>query len=146
RTPGIAPKPWNTATIDALHGAPLRAVGYGATTGGANPSGAGVKHQVNLTFVQIAAAQFELGDMTSHGICHGDSGGPSFHTFPDGIERVVGVHSFTIDQNCLDGADSRTDYFRSFIDTWMAQNETRTCAIDGLCKQGCTPVDQDCAC
>jgi hypothetical protein len=146
KSPGIPPKPWNTATIDNLGGAPLRAVGYGATVGGANPSGAGTKKTVDLTFVQIAGEQFELGNKTSEGICHGDSGGPSFHTFPDGVERVVGVHSFTINANCLDGADSRTDYFKPFIETWLMQNETPTCDNDGLCKPGCTPVDQDCAC
>jgi hypothetical protein len=143
---GVNPKPWNTQAIDNLTGQPLRAAGYGATMGGTNPTGGGTKREVSLTFVQIAAEQFELGDMTGHGICHGDSGGPSFYTFGDGVERIVGVHSFTISQDCLDGADSRTDAFKPFIMTWISQNETPTCSEDGLCAPGCNPPDIDCVC
>jgi hypothetical protein len=143
---GVTPKPWNTESIGGLTGDPIRAVGYGASAGGTNPTGGGLKREVPLVFNNIYNDVFELGDGTGHGICHGDSGGPSFYTFPDGVERVVGVHSFTESAACLTGADSRTDYFKSFIDGWLTANEAPTCATDGRCLQGCTPIDQDCAC
>jgi hypothetical protein len=143
---GVTPKVMNRHPIDSLTGKPIRVVGYGASLGGANPSGAGIKRQVPLMFDQIRYDLFELGDGTGHGICHGDSGGPSFYMFPDGVERIVGVHSFTNDEACLTGADSRTDYFKSFIDGWLMQNEAPSCAEDGRCAANCPQVDIDCAC
>jgi hypothetical protein len=44
----------------------------------------------------------------AHSICNGDSGGPSLLDV-DGVERIVGVHSFTL-QGCIGFAhDSRVD-------------------------------------
>lgn len=140
---GVAPKPWNTASLNGLGGAPLRAIGYG-TTG--NNAGSGIKRTVDLTIRQLTNTKILLGDQVSRGVCHGDSGGPSFHTFGDGIERIIGVHSYTTDEMCLDGADSRVDAFQSFIQQWLTEKEAPTCSRDGRCVAGCTPVDLDCVC
>ena len=70
----------------------MRAIGYG-TTG--NDQGAGLRRQVGLTITRVTDGNFFIGDGVAKGICHGDSGGPTFHTFADGVERVIGVHSFT---------------------------------------------------
>lgn len=136
------PKAWNSQSVTAMSGEPLRVVGYGTT--GAAGLGSGIRREVGLIFRQVTAAKIFLGDQTAKGICHGDSGGPSFHTFPDGIERVVGVHSYTLDQTCLDGADTRVDVQSSFIQQWISEKEAPSCGEDRRCKIGCTPVDLDC--
>ena len=141
---GVTPKSWNSQSVAGMSGLPLRAVGYG-TTGPAGV-GAGVRREVPLIFRQVTAEKIFLGDQSSKGICHGDSGGPSFHVFPDGTERVVGVHSYTVDQTCLDGADTRVDVQSSFIQQWISEKEAPTCGEDGRCKLGCTPMDIDCVC
>jgi hypothetical protein len=142
--PAVTPKPWNAQSVSAMSGLPLRAVGYGTT--GIGGAGAGLRREVALTFRQVTAAKIFLGDQAAMGICHGDSGGPSLHTFPDGIERVVGVHSYTLDQNCLDGADTRVDAQADFIQQWIDEKEAASCGEDGRCKMGCAPVDLDCVC
>ncbi|MBK7863720.1 MAG: trypsin-like serine protease [Archangiaceae bacterium] len=144
--PAVTPKAWNMASLNSLTGQSIRAVGYGASMGGANPTGGGVKRQVNLTFRQMFTDIFFLGDGTGHGVCHGDSGGPSFHTFSDGVERVVGVHSFTTTEACTTGADTRVDYFQSFIKQWLMEKEAASCIEDGRCASSCATPDLDCVC
>lgn len=144
--PAVTPKPWNQASIAALTGQPLRAVGYGANLGGTMPTGAGVKRQVALTFRQIFQDIFFLGDGVGKGVCHGDSGGPSFHTFPDGVERVVGVHSFTSNEACTTGADTRVDFFQAFVKQWLLEKEAPSCLEDGRCAPDCAQPDIDCVC
>lgn len=148
RAPPVTPKAWNsTADLAPLSGKPIRVVGYGSNMGGANGgTGGGIKRQANLTLRQVFVDLFFLGNQTNIGICHGDSGGPSFYTFPDGVERVVGVHSFTNGDACLDGADSRTDYFKGFIQTWLNTKEQPTCDEDGRCAANCAQPDIDCLC
>ena len=106
--PAVTPKPWNQVSITALTGQTIRAVGYGANMGGTMPTGGGVRRQVNLTFRMIFQDIFFLGDGSGHGVCHGDSGGPSFFTFSDGVERVVGVHSFTTNEACTTSVRRRS--------------------------------------
>ncbi len=110
----LTPKQWNRTNITGRDGQALRAVGYG-TTG--NDQGSGVRRQVSLMIRDITDTHFDLGDQTAHGICHGDSGGPSFMTFEDGAERVIGVHSYTLSEDCTDGADTRVDANQDFINT-----------------------------
>jgi uncharacterized protein (TIGR03382 family) len=85
--------------------------------------GSGVRRSVDLIFDSIQSRTFYLGDQTQHGVCHGDSGGPSFHTFPDGVERLVGVHSFTARTDCLLGGDTRVDAFAPFIQGWLTDKD-----------------------
>ncbi len=141
---GVTPKQWNTASLSGLAGQPLRAVGYGTT--GAAGNGSGVKRTVDLTFRQLTSDHIKLGDLSGKGVCHGDSGGPSFHTFADGVERQVGIHSYTNNTECTDGADTRVDAYATFINQWLSDKEGPQCAHDGKCKAGCTPYDVDCYC
>jgi hypothetical protein len=61
-------------------------------------------------------------------------------------EKIVGVVSYG-DQNCaIQGYDGRVDRVAPWIRQTMAGWETPTCATDGRCVMGCTPLDQDCAC
>ena len=78
--------------LDGRGGQPVRALGYGLD---ALDGGTGTRHEVALTLRQISPEQILIGDLVSKGICRGDSGGPTLHTFDDGVERVIGVHSFT---------------------------------------------------
>lgn len=141
-SPNVPPKAWNTQSVSGYIGKPLRAVGYGTTA----TQESGVKHTVNLTFRDVNATHIALGDQVGKGVCHGDSGGPSFHTFSDGVERVVGVHSFTASEDCVDGADIRVDPYASFIQTWMNEKEGPRCDRDGRCAANCPSVDLDCVC
>jgi V8-like Glu-specific endopeptidase len=144
---GVTPKDWNAESLAALAGKPIRVVGYGDNVGGSSASGRGTKREAALTFGSIAANTFQLGDGFTKGICHGDSGGPSFHTFPDGVERLVGVHSLTLTDACTLGTDTRVDPYGPFIEGWVAQNElAASCAEDGRCAQDCPSPDLDCVC
>ncbi len=137
----VTPKAWNTATLEGRGGQLVRAVGYG-TIG--NGQASGVRRQVELTLRQFNIVILSLGDFTSRGICHGDSGGPTFMTFDDGVERVIGVHSFTRSESCTDGADTRVDSYTTFITQWLADREDE-CATNNLCAQGaCAVPDADC--
>lgn len=132
---------WNKAPITALGGEPVRAVGYGADWPDA---GTGTKRTVELTIRQLTAELISLGNFVDRGICHGDSGGPTFHTFPDGVERLVGVHSFTRRDDCLDGADTRVDVQAPFILQWLSEKE-ENCAPDFVCAANvCATADPDC--
>lgn len=139
--PNVTPKPWNQEAIAS--GQAVRSVGYG-TIG--NDTGSGVKRTVDLVINQALPTLIFLGNGVNKGICHGDSGGPTFRTFPDGVERVVGVHSFTRSEDCTDGAATRVDAFRSFVQAWLSEKEAATCNRDGRCVQGCPQVDLDCVC
>ncbi len=144
RAPGVPPKMWNREPLFGKQGAPIRAVGYGITSRQRNDSG--TKRQVELTISGMQGTHLYLGDQMGRGICSGDSGGPTFHVFSDGRERQIGVHSFDGNGVCTFGGDIRTDAYAEFIDAWMNEKEAPTCATDGRCVEGCTPVDEDCYC
>ncbi|MBI5525243.1 MAG: trypsin-like serine protease, partial [Deltaproteobacteria bacterium] len=81
---GVTPKPMNTAPLDDLPGQPVRVLGYGYTADDDYTS-FGTKMEVTLPVVKVDPLQFTIDDdQDSKGICNGDSGGPSFHTFGDG--------------------------------------------------------------
>lgn len=138
------PFPFNRADVSGLVGQPLTAIGYGVTAEGANNPG--TRRLVDLTFRAVNTTHIALGDQSAKGICDGDSGGPSLHTFPDGVTRVVGVHSYKQPSGqCHDGLDTRVDLHSAFIQQWISDKEGPTCVEDGLCKAaGCAPVDPDC--
>jgi hypothetical protein len=143
---GVYPKPWNRASMSSMKNAPIRAIGYGATAGGNNPTGNGTRREVDLTIDTVYGSTFVLGDGQAHGICHGDSGGPSMFTFSDGVERIVGVHSYTSNLACTTGGDTRVDYYADFVDQWLLEKEPPSCEEDGRCATGCGFVDIDCVC
>jgi hypothetical protein len=142
----LTPVPYARSDLSTLIGKPLTAVGYGLTSPSATDNG--TRRFVDLTFRNVTSAHVVVGNTVDKGICFGDSGGPSVHTFPDGIARVVGIHSYTQpSSSCTDGLDTRVDLFGTFIRTWLTDKEGGgTCVEDGMCKAGCTPADPDCVC
>lgn len=142
----LTPYPYDRADLTGFTGKPLTAVGYGVTTSGGSDNG--TRRYVDLTFRSVTAAHIVLGNQSSKGVCFGDSGGPALHTFPDGVTRVVGVHSYTQpSSSCTDGLDTRVDLYGAFIRTWLMDKEGGgTCVEDGMCKAGCAPADPDCVC
>jgi uncharacterized protein (TIGR03382 family) len=115
------PREWNRKGLQGLDGAPLRAVGYGTSLDQGEDSG--IRRSVDLTLRDIGGDIYRLGDKSGRGICHGDSGGPSFHVFPDGVERLVGVHSFTATERCVDGGDVRVDTYAPLIAGWLRKKD-----------------------
>jgi V8-like Glu-specific endopeptidase len=142
--PGVSPRQINRTPLDSsFTGQMVRAVGYGRTDPAVSDSG--TRHTVTVTVTGVSGTTFSLGVSGSAGTCVGDSGGPSFHIFPDGIERAVGLHSYG-SASCGDGTDDRIDPFAPFVDQWLADEEPNHCGSDGTCMEGCTPADPDCAC
>lgn len=142
---GITPIPLNdTALTTANVGQAIRHVGFGITN--ASGVGSGVKREVTYNLRQVARYTIESG-ASGKQTCSGDSGGPAFMVLPgDTQEKLVGVVSYG-DQSCvIEGWDGRVDVAVNWIRTTMGAWETPTCALDGACVPGCTPVDQDCAC
>jgi len=132
---------WNRASLTGLGGEPVRVVGYGSST---PDGGTGTKRTADLSIRQLTADLISIGNFVDRGICHGDSGGPTFHTFGDGVERLIGVHSFTRTEDCLDGADTRVDAKATFLLQWLAEKED-DCGPDFVCAVGaCGATDPDC--
>jgi Trypsin len=128
--------------MSAYAGQTARAVGYGIT--GKSAEDFLLKRQVSLVLNSVDVDNLFIGDGVGRGICHGDSGGPTFFTFPDGVERLVGIHSYDANLECTSGADVRVDAYADFIDSWLEEREVPECGLDGLCREECTPVDPDC--
>jgi hypothetical protein len=135
--------PFNRNDETAMSGAPITLVGYGVTDVGGTDYG--LRRYADLTVYSVNSEHLTVGDMSTTGICSGDSGGPSIHPFGDGISRVVGIHSDD-NGNCVNGYDTRVDIYTSFIENWLTTKAGASCVEDGLCKQGCTPADFDCVC
>lgn len=135
------PRPLNLTALTGLGGAPIRAVGYGTDL---TDGGMGTRRSVELVIRQLSDTLIDLGDLSSRGVCHGDSGGPTFHRFGDDVERLIGVHSFTRSEACVDGADTRVDREADFLLSWIAEHED-ACAPNGVCATGpCPASDPDC--
>lgn len=141
--PSSSPSPWSAADLSPLGGTAVRAVGYGASSPDAGDLG--LKRTVDLTLRQLTAERILLGDLVARGLCHGDSGGPVFHTFDDGVERLIGVHNFTRGDACVDGAATRLDAYADFVRQGLSDHED-TCGPDGVCSATtCAVPDLDCA-
>jgi V8-like Glu-specific endopeptidase len=138
-------KAWAFNNYDAIKPTTARLVGYGQT----EFDDGGTKRQVTVNNVKLTPKTLWWDQTNGKGACHGDSGGPAFFTFPDGVERVIGITSHALDERDCDGGAvyMRTDAYKEFIAGFLAENETATCASDAMCKaSGCTPIDPDCAC
>lgn len=146
---GVTPKQWSRQALDSHEGKQARMVGYGQSQSGtadaSDSKGAGTKRVAQVTIRDVQAKKFAVGNGTNIGMCHGDSGGPTFFTFPDGVERVVGIHSYALNETCLDGYDMRTDAFAAFIEAYVGENEG-TCEEGDGCAVDCDEPDPDCAC
>ncbi len=137
----VAPKEWNQATISGLKGKETRLVGYGQRENNQD----GVKYKVTKAIAAVNTTLFSFNQQDQTGACFGDSGGPAFYTFPDGVERVIGVTSFG-QGDCINSNYTRVDYYAPFVSAWFASKETPTCETDGMCKEGCAKPDLDCLC
>jgi uncharacterized protein (TIGR03382 family) len=145
--PSTSPKPWNTASLSSVAGDSLiRLVGYGeAAITGRGGSGAGLKRTGNAELAAVKPTQLTLQPANAV-TCFGDSGGAGFYTFPDGVERLVGVTSFG-DTFCGENAtQTRVDAFAEFINANLALFDPPSCDADGICVPGCMPEDVDCTC
>lgn len=81
--PGVTPSPYlNRPLVAADVGQPMKVVGYGITSSGG--TGAGTRRFVTLPLRGLTTQHVQLGNMSTAGICNGDSGGPSFLTARDG--------------------------------------------------------------
>ncbi|MEW5739872.1 MAG: S1 family peptidase [Myxococcota bacterium] len=144
--PPVPVKPWNTEAIDSLQGASMRVVGYGLTNTETDDSGLKRSGMTRVSEVRVDQIDFGRSGTNRSGTCSGDSGGPSLYTFPDGVERVIGVHSFHSGA-CGNNTDARVDRFQSKVQEWLAEFEGGACTADLRCQtQGCTTPDPDCAC
>ncbi len=148
----IEPLPMNDLPMsNAAHsGLIIRHVGFGNSYGGSpttQGSGSGTKRRVEYPVRTITSNLIESALTNKQNTCQGDSGGPGLMTLPGHTrEHIVGVVSYG-GQYCLtDGYDWRVDRGLTWIHEEMAKWEGASCNLDNLCKEGCTPMDQDCAC
>lgn len=141
----VQPIPINETAMTQAHvGRSIRHVGFGLTVAGGQDSG--TKREVSYALRRVEQYTIESGAAGKQ-TCQGDSGGPGLMTMPGGTREVlVGVVSYG-DQNCsYEGYDGRVDLVVPWIRQTMGAWEQPTCATDGACVMGCTPVDQDCVC
>ncbi len=136
------PIPFATQTMTtADQGAPVRLVGFGITSDGANDSGR--KRQGTTTIDDVYQFVFTMG-LEPSGTCSGDSGGPTFMT-RGGQEVVAGIHSRS---DCISQAiDTRVDDYQSDINAFIGETPSGPqCFADGQCATGCGAADPDCPC
>lgn len=141
----VTPIAINETTLTGSHlGRPIRHVGFGLTSPSSDVSG--TKREVTYPLREVTPLTIESGAQGKQ-TCQGDSGGPGFMVMPGGSKEVlVGVVSYG-DQHCAyEGYDGRVDRVAPWIRQTMGAWEQPTCATDGACVPGCTPVDQDCEC
>jgi hypothetical protein len=139
--PGVAPAAWNRQPVRQSTVPMVRAVGFGDT----KADGQGVRYQADVPVTAVNDSILFIGTGSTPTTCFGDSGGPSFYTGSDGIERIVGVHAFATSTECTGGGDSRVDTVADFIDGWTRE-KAPTCATDAACVMGCPQEDLDCYC
>ena len=144
RIPTLKPRLWNRANFGPeIVGKTVRVAGYGITA--TEGTGSGIKRSVQLPVNDLDLTLLNFGTTNQKGTCSGDSGGPMFYVFPDGVERQIGVHSFHRGE-CGRNADARVDKGADFVDQWFLDVEAASCGEDAQCKTGCTPEDVDCTC
>lgn len=112
----IAPLPVNRAPLAAdVAGQPARIVGYGQLT---YKQYNAVRHQAVTQVASLDSGDtITVGDK-DHRSCVGDSGGPAL-VAQGGVERIVGVDSYTDLAGCLDPAHyRRPDMYTAFLDVY----------------------------
>ena len=129
RTPAVVlgPNDADQIVVDT----PAKIVGYGIRDPDYDPQSAapmdgGIKYLATSVINEVGDTEMQIGTQPpTPQKCIGDSGGPTFLEYHDGllpIERVVGVTSRAYDaSNChRGGIDTRVDAYRSWIDIEMA--------------------------
>jgi V8-like Glu-specific endopeptidase len=138
----VSPKPYNRTAMESLAGQPARVVGFGLTL--ADREDGGIKREASVTIDAVDDRLFAFGG--ERGICMGDSGGPTFMTI-DGVESVVGIHSFgdCNQAGAVAGYDGRVDrYVDGLIAPFIAAHDP-ACGADGVCDPRCETPDPDCS-
>ena len=142
----VVPIPINAVESMADHlGDPVRRIGFGIYTVEGLFDG---KKRVGTAFVTAMNPPDQLiaGGGTAN-TCSGDSGGSVVMEL-DGVEHLVGVHSFgsQVNGQCVPGndGDTRVELFADdFVIPWIEANDP-ACGLDGTCyKIGCQD-DPDC--
>jgi hypothetical protein len=143
RTPAIVLAANDAATL--AEDTAVEIVGYGARDqdydpNSTDPDDAGIKVLATSSIHELGETEMQIGDVApTPQKCHGDSGGPPFRPFSDGLlpaERVIGVTSHSYDQtDChKGGVDTRVDVYRPWIDIEMKKactDQVRTACADG---------------
>ena len=109
-----SPEPLPVSNIpgDALIGAPIVYVGFGAAQG---TGGEGFKKEATAKVTELEADVLVVQPDTGSA-CYGDSGGPVLHLTAAGTAEVVGVVSFGYTDDCMDlGGNTRTDLYVDWI-------------------------------
>jgi len=115
----IHPIAMNRGDLSAdLLGGSVRVVGYGLLDE-ADQDSSGVRRSVETTLTYYSGLVYDVGDAT-HGICFGDSGGPTLMTV-DGREVIIGVASFVWGGCDKGGYGARLDAELDFVDDNIAQ-------------------------
>jgi hypothetical protein len=106
---------------------PVEIVGYGMRTAeydpyNPDPEDSGIKYHADTFINEVGATEMQIGDVDpAPQKCHGDSGGPTFLDYNDGmtpVQRLVGITSHAYDESdCLrGGVDTRVDAYRDWIE------------------------------
>ncbi|MBK7857484.1 MAG: S1 family peptidase [Archangiaceae bacterium] len=115
-------KPVALSHVAPTVGESVTLVGYGRDSA-TNGQSSGTRRAAVAAIAAVGAQSFDFGTAGALGICSGDSGGPGLHLFPDGVERVIGVHSTTTSASCGVGSDSRVDTKTGFIELYLSQKD-----------------------
>ncbi len=145
RVIGVEPRAWNAQPLDAsLVGQDIRIVGFGfQQDANEEERRIGDKMTIRLPvdhLVESKEYEYVLGT------CNGDSGGPQFYRFPDGIERVIGVTSYGRGGCTGMSGAHRVDPYDAWITAQVALHDPPSCEKDYRCVSGCPGVDPDCPC
>jgi uncharacterized membrane protein YgcG len=114
---GVEPLPIQRAPLgDAIVGSPARLVGYGQTKY-KEPNA--TKHEATTVVAALGKDDTVIvGDLERRS-CVGDSGGPALVKM-DGVERIIGVDSYTELTGCLEPAHyRRPDVYIDFLDAYV---------------------------
>jgi secreted trypsin-like serine protease len=117
----IEPLPVQRTALDqTIAGLPARIVGYGQIKYN-EPSA--LKREAATVVVSLDAGDtVTVGDL-DHRSCIGDSGGPALFE-EGGVERIIGVDSYTDLAGCLEPAHyRRTDVYTAFLDVYAPPPE-----------------------
>lgn len=140
-----APREWSAAPLDpSFVGRDIRIVGFGfQEPASAEDRHIGDKMSVHLPILQLVDdREYEY----LLGTCNGDSGGPQFYRFGDGVERVIGVTSYGIGGCAGTSGAHRVDPYDAWIRAQIALVDPPSCALDYRCVAGCPGADPDCPC
>ena len=105
---------------DLKVGAKVFIAGYGQRDPEPYSQTVGVKYHADSVINEIAEFEMQIGKASPvPQKCHGDSGGPTFMDFDDGVQRLIGVTSHAYDESDCGkgGVDTRVDPYLDWITT-----------------------------